>query len=157
MRCEGQAFVNAASVFLKRTFTRGLFRYVCHIFFKMFLYDFWKWKEIILKYFICMKKFHHKFISKWLLNDAMSNGFIQLSSQNLTFKPTLQKSEIEFLTKLSRRKIYYSFIYIQNSLAFRILHEENSEFGFNLVAQLDSGVWTYAKKTQSFKVRINWC
>ena len=83
----------------------------------------------------------------------MSNGFIQLSSQNLTFKPTLQKSEIDFLTKLSR-KIYYSFIY-QNSLAFRILHEENSEFGFNLVAQLDSGVWTYAKKTQSFKVRIN--
>ena len=75
---------------------------------------------------------------------------IQLSSQNCLNRHT----EIDFLTKLSRRKIYYSFIY-QNSLAFRILHEENSEFGFNLVAQLDSGVWTYAKKTQSFKVRIN--
>ena len=156
MRCEGQAFVNAASVFLKRTFTRGLFRYVCHIFFKMFLYDFWKWKEIIFEIFHLHKKIPSQ-IHKWLLNDAMSNGFIQLSSQNLTFKPTLQKSKIDFLTKLSRRKIYYSFIYIQNSLAFRILHEENSEFGFNLVAQLDSGVWTYAKKTQSFKVRINWC
>ena len=87
-----------ASVFLKRTFTRGLFRYVCHKFFKMFLYDFWKWKEIIdLKYFICIKKFHHKFINDcgttrcpmdsfnyqakiWLLNRHYRN-------QKLIFKP----------------------------------------------------------------------
>ena len=145
-----------ASVFLKRTFTRGLFRYVCHIFFKMFLYDFWKWKEIILKYFICMKKFHHKFINDcWTTRCPMDSFNYQAKIWLLNRHYRNQK--LIFLTKLSRRKIYYSFIYIQNSLAFRILHEENSEFGFNLVAQLDSGVWTYAKKTQSFKVRINWC